>query len=318
MNNVFTKSVPLEQLQGLAVEVLAMPELCAFTRDLAGHAPDGVLPLLWTLRPGGETSAAAWRQAVMLLDRIARAGHAPPPEALYGVLDLVGGSWRALPPGLLSMMANQWSGTAPRLLRLEIQHVAAWAIAAGSLGVPPDVSAGWRSAVEQALAWRMHDEICLRSAPFEWEHSVGSAWSDAFCLLPVRTTAQLVDDCGAHRDALCRVDVAAASRDGLQAWWLARPRFVPPGGQGDPTCAIGLQRARAGEDWNDIHVHAAPEWQADAHSLAKSLRARANGDRRLQAVREMTRGLSPSVSELGNSVGSMLAARQDAVPRNRP
>ena len=72
MNNVFTKSVPLEQLQGLAVEVLAMPELCAFTRDLAGHAPDGVLPLLWTLRPGGETSAAAWRQAVMLLDRIAR------------------------------------------------------------------------------------------------------------------------------------------------------------------------------------------------------------------------------------------------------
>jgi hypothetical protein len=208
-------------------------------------------------------------------------------DRLDRLINMLHLAWRRVPPGLLKKMLLMLppTGSADRLLELQLQHVADWSSTyKRRMSTAP--KRDWTVFVSAAMKRSHHDEIHLRTRNGTWEHPFANLRVAGFDLIAVCSDKQLAEAAG-HKGALCSSKVADACTRGTEAWWLVKSALgVPVPENRLPVDAAVSLIANADGSWSMGPVLAPPDCQHAAIQVARSLSAQAEVSlRRQQTVR---------------------------------
>lgn len=299
------QSVSVSMTDGhyMAVRMLAQPTPSPFTLAILRSAPADVVPFLWQTQAAASVSPESFLDAVQRFESLDGANlPSPGDELVHNALSILGYAWRALNPSALRQMVLQCMPPVARLNFLEVKHVLTWLLHHADDQLP---ELSFKEMLDSAMAWQYHDEIMLHKRPFRWPHAVGDVAHEVFRLVPLESTAQLLEQAENHQGQLCRMQLAEACSAGLEAWWLAYPKFSPPGWDPRP-CAVGLSRPNVDSEWVEGHHAATPGWTGHAQSLANAVLLRANDARRLQNLHALA-------GDLASAPAGLLEAMRNAL-----
>jgi hypothetical protein len=189
--------------------------------------------------------------------------------------------WRKVPPQIVATMLETIESAEDKALAdLEVAHVLAWI---ESHNHPKrERNKSWHQLVSAALAWRPLDEIPLRRAPFGWHApDIGRAHEFGFTLVPITTTAQLVNS-HHQRGVLCDLRLASKCKEGLAAWFYVQPKLRSAQ---DGWCLIGLERTELDAPWFVAGHYAPQAFKPSLEGLASTYAVRANTAAKLRRFR---------------------------------